>query len=115
VFDVSKHFKLGLGAFTDISPTRDLISFGDRQVDFFGFNVGLLFSNVDSNPDAAPTSADEGKTPIALAIGIRYLHGRGDTLGLVFPTAYEPDPVDVQRVATKINDIDINFGVKVLF
>lgn len=115
VFDVSKHFKLGLGAFTDISPTRDLISFGDRQVDFFGLNVGLLFSNVDSNPDAAPTSGDEGKTPIAIAIGIRYSHGRGDTLGLVFPAVYEPDPVDVQRVSTKINDIDINFGVKVLF
>lgn len=115
VFDVSQHFKLGLGAFTDISPTRDLISFGDRQVDFFGLNVGFLFSNVESNPDAVPASADEGRTPIALAIGIRYSHGRGETLGLLFPAGYEPNPVDLQPVATKINDIDINFGVKVLF
>jgi hypothetical protein len=35
--------------------------------------------------------------------------------GLLLPAAYEPDPGDVQPVATKINDIDINFGVKVLF
>jgi hypothetical protein len=115
VFDVKKHFKLGLGAFTDFSQTRDLINLGDRQVDFFGVNIGLLFSTTDTRPDAEPSEADKDKVPIALAIGIRYSHGRGDTLGVVLPAVYDPSAIEVRRVATKINDIDFNFGVKVLF
>ncbi len=115
VFDVKKHFKLGLGAFTDFSQTRDLINLGDRQVDFFGVNIGLLFSTTDTRPDAEPSEADKDKVPVALAIGIRYSHGRGDTLGVVLPAVYDPNAIEVRRVATKINDIDFNFGVKVLF
>lgn len=115
VFDVSKHFKLGVGAFTDFSNTRDLINLGDRQVDFFGMNLGFLFSTQDTRPDAQKSEADEGKVPIALAIGIRYSHGRGDTLGALFPASYDPNVIELRPVATKINDIDVNFGVKILF
>jgi hypothetical protein len=115
VFDVSKHFKLGLGAFTDFSQTRDLIDLGDRQIDFFGANVGLLFSTKETRPDAEPSEAANDKPPVALAIGIRYSHGRGDTLGALLPATYDPSAVEFRRVATKINDIDFNFGVKVLF
>jgi hypothetical protein len=115
VFDVNKHFKLGLGAFTDFSQTRDLIDLGDRQIDFFGANVGLLFSTKETRPDAEPSEAANDKPPVALAIGIRYSHGRGDTLGALLPDTYDPNAVEFRRVATKINDIDFNFGVKVLF
>jgi hypothetical protein len=115
VFDVSEHFKLGLGAFTDFSQTRELINLGDRQVDFFGGNIGLLFSTKETRPDAEPSAADNDKAPVAVAIGIRYSHGRGDTLGAVLPSVYDPSAVQFRRVATKINDIDFNFGVKVLF
>ena len=70
-------------------------------------------------PDAEPSKEDDGKTPVGLAIGIRYSHGRGDTLGVVAPATYPPEGfpagLDYRRVSTKINDIDFNFGVKVLF
>ena len=115
VFDVSKHFKLGVGLFTDLSQTRDLIDLGDQQIDFFGANVGFLFSTRETRPDAEPSESDSDKTPVAVAIGIRYSHGRGDTLGALLPTTYDPSAIEFRPVATKINDIDINFGVKVLF
>ncbi|MDH3817712.1 MAG: hypothetical protein OES21_03810, partial [Myxococcales bacterium] len=104
-----------------------LIELGDRQIDFFGANVGLLFSTKETRPDAEPSEAANDKPPVAFAIGIRYSHGRGDTLGALLPATYQPtttpcppgtsgtSPVCTRPVATKINDIDFNFGVKVLF
>ena len=115
VLDVTTHFKLGIGAFTDVSNTRELINYGDRQIDFFGVNLGFLFSTQDFRPDADVPPEDSGKVPIALAIGIRYSHGRGETLGALVPAEYTPDGAEFQEVATRINDIDLNFGVKVLF
>jgi len=99
----------------------------DRQVDFFGVNIGFLFSNVEQRPGAKPAEGTADKTPVALAIGLRYSHGRGDTLGVLLPATYDPvgtpcpagtsgtSPVCTRPVGTKVNDIDINFGVKVLF
>lgn len=114
VLDVTTHFKLGIGAFTDVTRTEELINYGDRQIDFFGVNLGFLFSTQDFRPDSNP-SKDDGKVPIALAIGIRYSHGRGETLGVLIPAVYSPEGAELRRVATTINDIDLNFGVKVLF
>ena len=114
VFDVSKHFKLGVGAFTDFSQTADLISLGDQEIDFFGANIGFLFSTTDTRPGAERSEADKSKAPVALAIGIRYSHGRGNTLGAFLPSNYDPNAVTLRPVATKINDIDLNVGVKVL-
>jgi hypothetical protein len=115
VFNVHQFVKLGLGAFTDLSQTQQLLVLGDRQVDFFGGNIGVLFSNKDISPDAPATSADDDKLLIALAIGIRYSHGRGNMLGLLIPPFYNTDAIQTQPVDTKINDVDINFGVKILF
>ena len=115
VFNVHKFVKLGLGAFTDFSQTKQLLVLGDRQVDFFGGNLGVLFTNKDTRPDASATSADDDKLVIALAIGIRYSHGRGNLLGLLLPPTYDPDAIQTRPVDTKINDVDINFGVKVSF
>ncbi len=115
VFDVNAHFKLGVGLFTDVSQTRELLNLGDRQVDFFGVNVGFLFSTHETRPDAPQPEAGDSKVPVALAIGLRYSYGRGDTLGVVFPAAYIPEAITFPRVPTKVHDLDFNFGVKVLF
>ncbi|MBW2188462.1 MAG: hypothetical protein JRG93_02565, partial [Deltaproteobacteria bacterium] len=115
VFNVHQFVKLGLGAFTDFSQTEQLLVLGDRQIDFFGANFGVLFTNKDTSPDAPETSADDDKLVIAFAIGIRYSHGRGDILGLLLPPTYNPDAIQTRPVDTKVNDVDINFGVKVLF
>ena len=115
VVNVHKFVKLGLGAFTDLSQTEELLVIGDRQIDFFGGNLGVLFTNKDTKSHTPETSADDDKLLLAFAIGIRYSHGRGDMLGLVFPPNYDPDAIQTRPVDTKINDADINFGVKVFF
>lgn len=116
VFNVHKYLKLGLGAFTDLSQTNELLVLGDAQVDFFGGNLGLLFTNKDTKNRPPEQMADgDGKVLVAVAIGIRYSHGRGNTLGLLLPASYDPDAIQTQPVDTKINDVDINFGVKVFF
>jgi hypothetical protein len=126
VINVHKFIKLGLGAFTDLSQTEELLLIGDRQIDFFGGNLGVLFTNKDTkNRRPEEAMADDGKLLIAFAIGIRYSHGRGDTLGLLLPPFYNSDPVQpctpgtaaicTRPVDTKVNDVDINFGVKVFF
>jgi len=115
VINVHKFIKLGLGAFTDFSQTEQLLLVGDRQIDFFGGNFGILFTNKDTKNGSPETSADDDKTLIAVAIGVRYSHGRGDLLGLLLPPFYDPDAIQTRPVDTKINDADINFGVKVFF
>jgi len=114
VINVHKFIKLGLGAFTDLSQTEQLVVLGDRQIDFFGGNLGLLFTNKDTK-NKPPAASDDGKLLIAVAIGVRYSHGRGDMLGLLLPPFYDPAAIQTRPVDTKINDADINFGVKVFF
>jgi hypothetical protein len=115
VINVHKFVKLGLGAFTDLSQTEQLLLVGDRQIDFFGGNFGLLFTNKDTKSAPPGASADSDKLLIAVAIGVRYSHGRGDMLGLLLPPFYDPAAIETRPVDTKINDADINFGVKVFF
>lgn len=115
VINVHKFIKLGLGAFTDFSQTEQLLLVGDRQIDFFGGNLGILFTNKDTRDGSPEASADNDKLLIAVAIGVRYSHGRGDLLGLVLPPSYDPDAIQTRAVDTKVNDADINFGVKVFF
>ena len=114
VINVHKFIKLGLGAFTDLSQTEQLVVLGDRQIDFFGGNLGLLFTNKDTK-NKPPAAGDDGKLLIAVAIGVRYSHGRGNMLGLLLPPFYDPAAIQTRPVDTKINDADINFGVKVYF
>jgi hypothetical protein len=116
VIHVHKHVKLGLGAFTDLSQTNQLLVLGDRLIDFFGGNLGVLFTNKDTkNRAPEEVGSDDGKLLIALAIGIRYAHGRGDILGLYVPAFYDPEAIETRPVDTKINDVDINFGIKIFF
>ena len=125
-FRVTKNIKLGLGAFTDFSQVDDLarLPLATRKIDFFGVHLGVLFSNEEVHPDRR-TSDDEQGVGFSFAIGVRYSHGRGDTLGLLLPAQYNPEaitscgdpeaPGSCLRVATKVNEIGINLGANVAF
>ena len=95
-----------------------------RKIDFFGVHLGFLYSTDEVHPDRQTESDKEG-LGISVAIGIRYAHGRGDTLGLLVPGQYDPSlirtctnpsqPDNCIPVATKVNEIGINLGAKVAF
>lgn len=117
VFNATRFVKLGIGVFTDLSQTEQLIAVGDRQVDFFGAHFGLLFTNYDSKSEsfAPPDGPDKDKTQITVAIGLRSAHGRGDILGLLLPAVYDPEAIQTAPVSARVNDIAINFGLKFAF
>ena len=125
-FRVSKHVKLGLGAFTDFSQVDNLarLPLATRKIDFFGVHLGILYSTREVHPDRQTAEKEEG-VGLSIAVGIRYSHGRGETLGLTVPDQYNPSllqscsdpntPRDCTPVATKVNEIGINLGAKVAF
>ena len=125
-FRVSKHVKLGLGLFTDFSQVDNLarLPLATRKIDFYGVHLGILYSTREVHPDRQTSAKEEG-VGVSIAVGIRYSHGRGDTLGLVVPESYDPsqiancsdpqNPSDCTPVATKVNEIGINLGAKVAF
>ncbi|MFZ1862934.1 MAG: hypothetical protein WAU39_01815 [Polyangiales bacterium] len=115
-FRLSKGVNLGLGAFTDFSQTHRLASsqFGSTKLDFYGVHLGFLFSNEEVDPDQQQAQKKDG-IALSLAIGIRYGHGRGDTVGVLVPPQYDPSAIEVGPIATKVNEISINIGAKVGF
>lgn len=125
-FRVSKNVKLGLGAFTDFSQVDrlDRLPLATRKIDFFGVHLGILYSTREVHPDRQTGEEEEG-IGVSIAVGIRYSHGRGETLGLLVPPQYDPPavtncgnpgvPDGCLRVATKVNEIGINLGAKVAF
>ena len=115
-FRVTRNVKLGLGLFTDFSQVDDLqrLPLATRKIDFFGVHLGFLYSTKEVHPDRK-TAADKDGLDISIAVGLRYAHGRGDTLGLLVPAQYDPGALEFRPVATKINEIAINLGAKVGF
>ena len=115
-FRVNKAFKLGLGLFTDFSQVDRLsiLPLATRKVDFYGVHLGILYSNREVHPDRQSTTDEDG-IGISVAVGIRYAHGRGDTIGLSIPPSYDPSGLQQIAVPTKINEIAINLGAKVAF
>jgi hypothetical protein len=129
-FRVTKHVKLGVGAFTDFSQVDQLarLPLATRDIDFFGVHLGFLYSTEEVHPDRQASGEKDG-LGISIAVGIRYSHGRGNTLGLLVPAEYNPsqiancaDPGGAPEgadtclpVATKVNEIGINLGAKVAF
>ena len=85
-----------------------------RKIDFYGVHLGILYSNREVHPDRQGAEEKDG-FGISLAIGIRYSHGRGDTIGLSIPPAYDPSSLQQIAVPTKVNEIAINLGAKVAF
>lgn len=115
-FRVSKAIKLGLGVFTDFSQVDRLalLPLATRKIDFYGVHLGILYSNREVHPDRQGAEEKDG-LGISVAIGIRYSHGRGDTIGLSIPAAYDPSSLQQIAVPTKVNEIAINLGAKVAF
>ncbi|MEJ2371957.1 MAG: hypothetical protein P8Y07_14040, partial [Gemmatimonadales bacterium] len=66
------------------------------------------------HPDRQTASDKEG-LGFSVAVGLRYAHGRGDTLGLSVPGSYDPSSIELVPVPTKVNEIAINLGSKVAF
>jgi hypothetical protein len=115
-FRVTKNIQLGLGLFTDFSQVDGLAvaPLATAKIDFFGVHLGFLYSNLEVDPDREEASKPDG-LGFSLAIGIRYAHGRGDTIGLSIPPEYDPANLEQITVATKANEIAINLAVKVAF
>ena len=117
VVNASKFVKIGIGVFTDLAQTEQLLLVGDRQVDFFGAHFGLLFTNYDARSEsfAPPEVPEKDKAYITFAIALRYSHGRGNILGLTIPAFYDPAAIATSPVSARVNDIAINFGLKFSF
>jgi hypothetical protein len=115
-FRVTKNIKLGLGAFTDFSQVDNLaaLPLATQKIDFFGVNIGFLYSTHEVHPDKQPVEEEEG-LGISVAIGFRYAFGRGDTLGLSVPATYDPSLIENTPIATTVHEIGLNFAAKVAF
>jgi hypothetical protein len=125
-FRVTKSVKLGLGAFTDFSQVDELarLPLATQKIDFFGVNLGFLYSTQEVHPDKQ-TAAEEEGLGLSIAIGLRYAFGRGDTMGLRIPAQYDPSvfrsvdntvpPTGFVPVPTTVHEIGINFAAKVAF
>ena len=114
---MTKNIQLGLGLFTDFSQVDEIAvaPLATAKIDFFGVHVGFLYSNLEVDPDREVASEETDGLGFSLAIGIRYAHGRGDTIGLSIPAQYDPANIEQITVATKANEIAINFAIKVAF
>lgn len=115
---LTKFMHLGLGLFTDLSPVDQLglTPTATTDVDFYGVHLGFLFANHEMHPGQpdAENDSEEG-AGFAIAIGLRYSHGRGQALGILFPAQYDPSSITRQGTDGKINEIALNLGVNVSF
>jgi hypothetical protein len=113
VFELTERLKLGAGFFTDFSPEKTPQQVGDSKVNFYGLTIGFDFAN---RPD--PPKRGEDGFYLAFAAAFRYAHGRGDIVGLSFPSTF-PDPAaqpgQQTIVAIKTNEFGINLAVKAAF
>jgi hypothetical protein len=113
IFRVAERVKLGAGFFTDLSPEQTPDAFGESQIDFYGFTLGVDFAN-----RAAPPTSDEDGFYLAFAVALRYSHGNGKLAGVTFPSTF-PDPPgqpgQLNPVNFKINEFGINLALKAAF
>lgn len=117
-FRLTKFVKLGFGLFTDFSPV-DRLSVGpvaSMDFNFYGVHLGFLFSNREVHPDRQKAQpAEKEGVGLAIALGLRYAHGRGDALGLLIPDTYDPASLTTAPIRGTVNEISFNLGAKVLF
>ena len=113
IFRLTERMKLGAGFFTDLSPEQTPDEFGESQIDFYGFTLGIDFAN-----RSAPPMGDEDGFYLAFAVALRYSHGSGQLAGVSFPSAF-PDPPgqpgQLNPVNVKINEFGINLALKAAF
>jgi hypothetical protein len=113
IFRVAERLKLGAGFFTDLSPERTPDAFGESQIDFYGFTLGVDFAN-----RAAPPKKNEDGFYLAFAVALRYSHGSGKLAGIAFPSSFPQPPSQpgqLNPVNVTINEFGINLAVKAAF
>ena len=115
-FRLTKFVNLGVGLFTDRSPVDELrvAPFATNDINFYGAHLGFLFSNREVHPGRPDADQKEGGG-FAIAIGLRYSHGRGQALGILFPAQYDPSSITRQSANGRINEIALNLGANVSF
>jgi len=117
-FRLTKFVNLGVGLFTDRSGIDELqvAPFATTNVDFYGVHLGFLFSNREVHPGRPDAEGDakEG-AGFAIAIGVRYAHGRGQGLGVFLPAQYDPSAITRGGTDGKINEITLNLGANISF
>ncbi|MGB5696705.1 MAG: hypothetical protein WBM46_13685 [Polyangiales bacterium] len=117
-FRLAKFLHLGLGLFTDRSPVDRLALTppATTAVNFYGVHVGFLFANHEMHPGQPDAeSEEEGRAGFAIAVGLRYSHGRGQALGTLFPAQYDPSSIIPSPTSGKINEVALNLGANVSF
>jgi hypothetical protein len=113
VFRLTERLKLGAGFFTDLSPERTPDDFGESQIDFYGFTLGIDFAN-----RAEPPKRGEDGFYLAFAVALRYAHSGGTLAGVAFPSAFPnppSQPGQLNPVNVTINEFGINLAVKAGF
>ena len=114
-FRLVRFTHLGLGLFTDRSPVDQLgaTPLATTDVNFYGVHLGLLFANHDMHPGRPDVESDpKDRADFAIGIGLRYSHGRGQALGVLFPAQYDPSSIIRSPSNGKVNEIAFNLGVK---
>jgi len=113
IFRLTERLKIGAGFFTDLSPERTPDEFGESQIDFYGFTLGIDFAN-----RAEPPKRGEDGFYLAFAAAFRYSHGSGQLAGVTFPSTFpQPpgQPGQLNPVNVTINEFGINLAVKAAF
>ena len=113
IIKLTDKLKLGAGFFTDFSPEYTPGDFGDSEIDYYGFTVGLDFANRESPPQRG----EEGFY-LAFAVALRYAHGSGKVAGLLFPETFPDAPAQpgmLNLVDVTVNEFGINLAVKASF
>ena len=113
IFRLTDRLKLGAGFFTDLSPERTPADFGDSQIDFYGFTLGIDFAN-----RLEPPKRGEEGFYFAFAVALRYSHGNGTLGGVTFPSTFPPppdQPGELNPVNITINEFGVNLAVKAAF
>jgi hypothetical protein len=73
--------------------------------------VAFLFANHEMHPGRPDAESDaKDGAGFAVAVGLRYSHGRGQALGTLFPAQYDPSSIIPSPTSGKINEIALNVG-----
>jgi hypothetical protein len=111
-YAVDPQVSIGLGAFTDLDPTRAIDSLGATSLDFYGGTFGLELRN--------PHRLGEGENAADMifvnTFSLRYAVGVGDIGGLRFDIGSGDDAsIEVVPVRTTVHEISLHLGSALFF
>jgi hypothetical protein len=113
IIRLTDKMKLGAGFFTDFSPEYVPDEFGDTEINYYGFTVGIDFANREKPPERG-----EDGFYLAFAVALRYAHGKGKLGGILFPETFPDPPAQpgtLNLVDVTVNEFGINLAIKASF